>query len=50
MKAMELERADLERYVNLFGYNPKYGIAGKAIGTVTYKPQKFDPIAPLYDL
>ena len=48
MKEMELEKADLERYVNLFGYNPKYGISGKAIGSVTYKPQRFDPPAPLY--
>ena len=48
MKAMELERADLERYVNLFGFNPKYGISGKAIGSVTYKPQPFDPPVPLY--
>ena len=48
MKAMELERADLERYVNLFGFNPKYGVSGKAIGSVTYKPQPFDPPAPLY--
>jgi len=49
MKAMEAERADLERYVDLFGYNPKYGICGKAIGSVTYKPQAFDPPAPLYE-
>ena len=50
MKAMEAERSDLERYVNLFGYNPKYGVEGKPIGSVTYKPQRFDPIAPLYEL
>ena len=50
MKAMEEEKADLERYVNLFGYNPKYGVEGKPIGSVTYKPQKFDPPAPLYTL
>lgn len=50
MKEMELEKADLECYVNLFGYNPKYGISGKAIGSVTYKPQQYDPIAPLYQL
>ncbi len=50
MKAMELEKADLEYYINLFGYNPKYGISGKAIGSVTYKPQRFDPVAPLYQL
>ncbi len=48
MKAMEVERDDLERYINLFGYNPKYGISGKPIGSVTYKPQPFDPAAPLY--
>lgn len=50
MKAMEAEKADLEHYVNLFGYNPKYGVEGKPIGTVTYKPQKFDPPAPLYEM
>ncbi len=50
MKAMEAEKADLERYVNLFGYNPKYGISGKPIGSVTYKPQSFDPPSPLYEL
>jgi len=48
MKAMEAERADLERYVNLFGFNPKYGVEGKPIGSVTYKPQPFDPPQPLY--
>ncbi len=50
MKAMEAEKADLERYVNLFGFNPKYGVEGKPIGSVTYKPQKFDPPAPLYTM
>ncbi len=50
MKAMEEERSDLMRYVNLFGYNPKYGIDGKPIGSVTYKPQGFDPVRPLYEL
>ena len=50
MKAMELEKADLECYINLFGYNPKYGVEGKQIGSVTYKPQKFDPSEPLYKL
>ena len=49
MKAMEAERDDLMRYVNLFGYNPKYGIDGKPIGSVTYKPQRYDPPAPLYE-
>ena len=48
MEAMEEEKADLESYVNLFGYNPKYGIDGKPIGSVTYKPQGFEPGTPLY--
>ena len=50
MKAMEAERDDLCRYINLFGYNPKYGISGKPIGSITYKPQRFDPLAPLYEV
>ena len=49
MKAMEKEKDDLERYVNLFGYNPKYGVDGKPIGSVTYKPQPYNPTAPLYE-
>ncbi len=48
MKAMEAERPDLERYVNLFGYNPRYGIDGKPIGSITYKPQGFEPGTPIY--
>ena len=50
MKAMEQEKDDRERYVTLFGYNPKYGVGGKPIGSVTYKPQRFDPPAPLYEV
>ena len=50
MEQMEKERDDLLRYVNLFGYNPKYGVSGKPIGSVTYKPQSFDPIKPLYEM
>ena len=50
MEEMEKEKDDLMRYINLFGYNPKYGIDGKAIGSVTYKPQPYNPKAPLYEL
>ncbi len=49
-RQMENEKDDLENYVNLFGYNPKYGISGKAIGSVTYRPQCFDPVKPLYEV
>ena len=49
MEEMEKEKDDLLRYVNLFGYNPKYGIEGKPIGSVTYKAQPYDPVKPLYE-
>ena len=48
MEAMAAERDDLECYINLFGYNPKYGIDGKPIGSVTYKPQSYQISKPLY--
>ena len=49
MEEMEKEKDDLPRYVNLFGYNPKYGMEGKPIGSVTYKAQPYNPAAPLYE-
>jgi len=48
MKAMEAEEDDLMNYVNLFGYHPKFGVEGKPIGSVTYKPQPYDCPIPLY--
>ena len=50
MESMEAEKADLDKYINLFGYNPKYGVEGKPIGTVTYKPQGYKPGKPLYEV
>lgn len=41
-KAMDNERADLLTYVNLFGYNPKYGVSGPRLYGVTYWPQHFN--------
>ncbi len=49
MEEMEKEQDNLECYVNLFGYNPKYGIEGRPIGSVTYKPQPYNPTKPLYE-
>ena len=39
LKAMDDEREDLGSYVNLFGYNPKYGVSGPRISSITYLPQ-----------
>ena len=39
LKAMDEERDDLLWYVNLFGYNAKYGISGQKLRRVTYRSQ-----------
>ncbi len=49
MDCMCREKDDLQNYVNLFGYSAKYGISGKPIGSITYKPQGFEPGTPLYE-
>lgn len=48
LEAMAAEKDDLLDYVNLFGFNPRFGISGKAIGSVTYKPQPYNSTIPLY--
>lgn len=50
MKVMVAEKDDLLNYVNLFGYLAQYGLDGKPIGSVTYKPQRYDPAQPLYEM
>lgn len=49
LEQMQEEKNDLLRYINLFGYNPKYGVEGKAISSVSYRPQPYDPVKPLYE-
>lgn len=46
--AMETEQPDLEHYINLFGYNPKYGVSGPRIGSIRYVPQPYKRTIPLY--
>ena len=48
MAAMAREREDLLRYVNLFGYIPKYGPPHRPIRSVTYLPQPYSNPIPLY--
>lgn len=51
-KAMDDERADLLSYVNVFGYNPKYGVSGHRLEGVSYWPQRFNKFmqSPSYTL
>ena len=40
-KALKNERNDLAEYVNVFGYNPKWGLKGKKFEFIEYKPQYY---------
>ena len=50
LNAMEQERDDLPEYLDLFGYNPKYGVSGRRIASVTYRKQFFRRTKPLYQM
>ena len=49
LKCMDEELSDLEKYINLFGYNPKFGISMQKISSVTYKPQGYKRFKKLYE-
>lgn len=49
MYAMGKEQDDFEHYINLFGFNPKYGIAGPRISSVRYLPQPYFSQKKLYE-
>lgn len=40
--ALRDERDDLKEYVNVFGYNPKYGVSGKKFDCIKYAPQRYN--------
>lgn len=49
LDAMADEKQDIARYINLFGYNPKYGVSGRRVSSITYRAQPFDRRIALYD-
>ena len=49
LEEMAKERDDLERYIDLFGVHPKYGVSGRKIASVTYRAQPYDRQKPLYE-
>ena len=49
LEAMSAERSDLERYIDLFGTHPKYGVSGQKIASVTYRKQPYQRVRPLYE-
>ena len=48
--AMEKESDDLAEYINLFGYNPRYGVSGSKISSVRYLPQEYNAVKKLYQV
>lgn len=50
LKKMSLEKDDIDKYVNLFGFNPKHPVSRQIKG-VTYKPQPYvnEISKPLYE-
>jgi len=46
--AMDEEFSDLHMYINLFGYNAKFGVSGKRIGSVRYLAQGYHNVDKLY--
>lgn len=49
LERMAEERNDLDRYLDLFGTHPKYGLSGRKIASVTYRPQPYQRTVPLYE-
>ena len=49
LDAMARDCDDIHRYLNLFGYNPKYGVSGPRISSVRYVPQGYRETCKLYE-
>jgi DNA polymerase-3 subunit epsilon len=49
MYALEREYDDLTEYINLFGYNPKYGVDGPKISSIRYEAQPFGRAKRVYE-
>ena len=41
LKKLRDERNDIKEYVNLFGYNPRYGVSGEKLPFITYAKQPY---------
>jgi DNA polymerase III epsilon subunit-like protein len=50
LSAMAKEAGDLPRYINLLGYNPRYGVEGEPVSNlVKYLPQHYGSPMTLYE-
>lgn len=44
VQAMELERNDIDEYINTFGYSAKYGVSGEKFPFITYKVHPYNNV------
>ena len=49
LKAMDQERNDLEKYIDLFGYNSKWGVNGPRLPGIRYASQPYNNYRRLYE-
>lgn len=49
LEKMAAEQDNLDRYIDLFGTHPKYGMEGRKIRSVTYRTQPYRRGLPLYE-
>jgi DNA polymerase-3 subunit epsilon len=47
--AMDTEKQDLGKYIDLFGYNPKYGVSGAPLPGIRYVAQPYNSLMKLYE-
>lgn len=49
LEAMSKTYDDMDKYINLFGYNPNFGLPKNRIANVTYKQQPYKRTKKLYE-
>lgn len=47
--AMDSEKNDLDKYIDLFGFNPKWGISGQKLPGIRYVAQPYNSFRRLYE-
>ncbi len=49
LRKEKLEKDDIDKYINIFGFNKKYGCDKERFKKVTYMEQGYEPTVPLYE-
>lgn len=46
-KALRAEKDDISEYINVFGYNPKYGVYARTLEKITYASQPYRTVGQI---